>query len=155
MTNPKTWEDSQALFDKNTPLITFKNLEVLNEWAFASENKYKGKKKRVIWLSENGINSRSYSDTDLQIQAAGCAYAWKKVERLKGIDAFIWHNWSDVKEEGICLGLRKYAVEPDPLGRKPVWYVYQAAGTSREEEVFKPYLTYIQIKDWDEIHVKL
>ena len=61
----------------------------------------------------------------------------------------------DVKEEGICLGLRKYAVEPDPLGRKPVWYVYQAAGTSREEEVFKPYLIYIQIKDWDEIHVKL
>ena len=155
LTNPNTWEDSQALFDKNTPLITFKNLEVLNEWAFASENKYKGKKKRVIWLSENGINSRSYSDTDLQVQAAGCAYAWKKVERLKGIDAFIWHNWSDVKEEGICLGLRKYAVEPDPLGRKPVWYVYQAAGTSREEEVFKPYLIYIQIKDWDEIHVKL
>lgn len=70
----------------NTQFVTFKNLEVLNKWALDKENKYKGIIKRSVWLSEAGVNSRGYSDEELQKQAAGVAYAWKKVNALEGIE---------------------------------------------------------------------
>ncbi len=42
---------------------------------YLKENKYKGIIKRSVWLSEAGVNSRGYSDEELQKQAAGVAYA--------------------------------------------------------------------------------
>jgi hypothetical protein len=109
--------------------------------------------KRTLWLSENGTNSRSYSEKDLREQAAGFAYTWKKLKHLDGIDAFQWHNWMDGRGEfGLRIGLRRFPDdENDPAGKKPVWYVYQAAGTDREDEVFDPYKPVIGISDWSEV----
>ena len=107
LTNPCTWNDPNATCSMNTQFVTFKNLEVLNKWALDKENKYKGVIKRSVWLSEAGVNSRGYSDEELQKQAAGVAYAWKKVNALEGIDAWQWHNWFDNQVEGAYLGLRK------------------------------------------------
>ena len=52
-------------------------------------------------------------------QAAGFAYAWKKMKHLDGIDAFQWHNWMDGRGEfGLRIGLRKYPDdENDPAGK--------------------------------------
>jgi hypothetical protein len=151
---PKTWLDEKAQFNIDTPLITFKNLEVLDYWIKQPENFYQGSLKRTLWLSENGTNSKTYSEQDLKEQAAGFAYTWKKMERLDGIDGFQWHNWFDNRGEGgLRLGLRRFPDDPDdPGGRKPVWYVYEAAGTEREAEVFDPYKEVIGIEDWNEIH---
>ncbi|NCB32064.1 MAG: hypothetical protein EOM66_11740, partial [Clostridia bacterium] len=151
---PKTWNDSKATFSMNSPLVTFKNLEVLDTWIKRTENRYKGAVKRTLWFSENGTNSPTYSEADLKEQAAGFAYAWKKMEKLDGIDAFQWHNWIDNRlEDGLRIGLRRFPDDTaDPGGRKPVWYVYQAAGTAQEDAVFDPFKPVIGISNWDEVY---
>jgi len=150
---PKTWLDQQVTFDFNTPLITFKNLEVLSAWMKQTRALYKGTTKRTVWLSENGTNSKTYSPQDLAEQAAGFAYTWKKLEKLDGIDGFQWHNWIDNRHEGgLRIGLRRFPDdEQDPGGAKPVWYAYQAAGTPREDSVFEPYKKLIGISSWNEV----
>ena len=151
---PKTWLDKQVDFTFNTPLITFKNLEVLDAWIKLPEVLYKGKIKRTLWLSENGTNSPTYSDQDLKEQAAGFAYAWKKLERLDGIDGFQWHNWIDNRGEGgLRIGLRRFPDdEKDPGGIKPVWKVFEAADSKNENAVFDQYKDVIGIKNWSEVN---
>lgn len=150
---PKTWLDQKVDFTYNSPLITFKNIEVLNSWIQQEEVLYKGKYKRTLWLSENGTNSPTYSEQDLIEQAAGFAYTWKKLQTLDAIDGFQWHNWFDHRGEGgLRIGLRRFPDdEDDPGGRKPVWYVYEAAGQENEDEVFEPYKEVIGIRDWDQV----
>lgn len=148
---PKTWLDEQVDFSFNTRMITFKNLEVLDAFVKRPEMLYKGKIKRTLWLSENGTNSKSYSDQDLAEQAAGFAYAWKKMKKLDGIDGFQWHNWFDHRGEGgLRLGLRRFPDDQDdPGGKKPVWYLYKAADTGSENQVFEPYKKIIGIRRWN------
>ena len=73
------------------------------------------------------------------------------LKKLDGIDAMQWHNWIDHPEEyGLRIGLRKFPNDPDdPMGRKLVWYAYQAAGTSTEDAVFEPYKAVIGIDNWN------
>jgi hypothetical protein len=98
-----------------------------------------------VWLSENGTNSRTYSDTDLKEQAAGFAFAWKKIKALDGIDGIQWHNWADNPAEfGLRIGLRDF-----DLAAKPVWHLYKAADTPGEDAAFDPYKTVIGINDWN------
>lgn len=154
---PKTWMDKQVDFTFSTPLITFKNLEVLDAWIKQPEVLFKGKVKRTLWLSENGTNSKTYSEQDLEEQAAGFAYTWKKIEGLDGIDGFQWHNWFDNRNEGgLRIGLRRFPDdEQDPGGRKPVWYVFKAADTECENAVFDMYKNTIGIKNWTEVQHKI
>ncbi len=151
---PKAWLDQKVQYDFNSPILTFKNLEVLDDWIKLPEVLYQGKIKRSLWLSENGTNSKTYSEQDLLEQAAGFAFTWKKMERLDGIDGLQWHNWIDSRwEGGLRLGLRHFPDdETDPEGEKPVWYAYQAAGTDKEDEVFDPYKKMIGIDDWDQLN---
>ncbi|MBE0653580.1 MAG: hypothetical protein IH594_07265, partial [Bacteroidales bacterium] len=150
---PKTWLDMKVDFSFETPLITFKNIEVLNAWIKKPEVLYKGKYKRTLWLSENGTNSKTYSEQDLREQAAGFAYTWKKLKTLDGIDGFQWHNWFDSRGEGgLRLGLRRFPDdETDPGGKKPVWFVYEAADSDNEDEVFDQYKEDIGINDWSQV----
>jgi hypothetical protein len=153
---PKTWLDKQVDFTFNTPLITFKNLEVLDAWIKRPAVLYQGKTKRTLWLSENGTNSKTYSEQDLKEQAAGFAYTWKKLKKLDGIDGFQWHNWYDHRKEGgLRIGLRRFPDdEQDAGGAKPVWYVFKAADTDQENSIFDPYKNIIGIKNWDEVVYK-
>lgn len=154
LTIPSLWSnDTQATYSMDTKFITFKNLEVLDKWIKMKENLYKGEKKRICFLSENGTNSPSYSQADLALQAAGGCWAWKKVKALDGIDAIQWHNWADNRAEfGLRIGLRAFDDAGfNNLDPKPVWYVWKAAGTDKEDEVFAPYLSTIGISDWDSI----
>ena len=62
-----------------------------------------------------------------------------------------WHNWMDNREEGgLRIGLRAFADgDFKEYDVKPVWKVWQAADTDKEDEVFKPYLDVIGISNWD------
>jgi hypothetical protein len=148
LNEPKTWNDTDAIYSPQTKRITFKNLEVLDHWAKQPRNQYQSNTKRTVWLSENGLNSRTYSEQDLLEQAAGFAWGWTKLKALDGIDAMQWHNWYDNPGEfGLRIGLRKYP--SDNLTPKDVWYAYQAAGTDREETFFRKYLPIIGLSDWN------
>ncbi len=149
--NPCTWDDEQATYSMDTEYVTLKNLEVLDKWVKTARNQYKGTARRSVWLSEAGTCSPSYKEEDLQNQAAGFAYGWKKINNLDGISGIQWHSWFDHLGDGACLGLRKYADETYNGEIKPVWTTYQNAGTSGEDEYFKQYLSRIGIDSWDGI----
>ena len=151
LTKPEFWkDDTRATYSDDSEYCTFKNLEVVNDWVWNTEHFYKGEKKRILFLSENGTNSPSYSEEDLAKQAAGAAWAWKKVAALPGIDGIQWHNWQDNRGEGgLRIGLRRFPDDTtDPGGCKPAWYVWEAAGTDQEDTVFDPYLSVIGITNW-------
>ena len=153
---PKSWLDDQATFDYDTPQITFKNLEVLDAWIKQPRALYQGKIKRTVFLSEQNPNSKDYSEEALREQAAGMAYAMKKLEACDGIDAYQMHGWFDQRAEGgLRIGVRRFMDdETDTGGRKPAWFVFQAFGTDREDEVFEFAKDIIGIDDWDQVIYK-
>jgi hypothetical protein len=152
LTNPEVWNDPDAVNDMNTKYVSFKNLEILGKWITEKDHLYKGSVKRSLWLSENGINTHSYSDEDLDIQAAGCAYALKKVMGVNGIDAIQWHRWIDHPDEGgLRLGLRKFTDTENGGMKKNSYEVFKAIGNSDEDEVTEKYKSIIGINDWSEI----
>lgn len=153
---PKTWLDRSAKFNYNTPLITFKNLEVLDAWIKQPRTLYKGIQKRTLYLSEQNPNSKDYSEQALKEQAACMAYVWKKIEVLDGIDAYQMHGWFDQRGEGgLRIGIRRFIDdEQDPGGKKPAWYIFRDAGTKQEKATFDFAKDIIGINSWDEIHFK-
>lgn len=150
--NPRTWEDEQATHSPDTAKITPKNLEVLDVYMKQPRLLHHGNL-RPVHLSENGFNSKDYTSSILAEQAAGMAYAWKKISSLSSIKAWEYHNWIDNRGEyGLRIGLRKFPDEPgDPLGKKPIWHLYQALGTSGEDQACSPYLRIIGIPSWEEL----
>ncbi len=152
ISNPRAWEDPEATFDFGTPYLTYRNIEVLDAWARQTHVAYRGEP-REIQLSEQGVNSPNYSEKTLAEQAAGMAYAWKKIEPLQTITAFQYHLWADDHSEGgLRLGLRKFGDDPeDPHGIKPIWHLYKAIGTDAEEEAFRFAKEIIGIRDWSEV----
>ena len=155
LTAPAFWvnDKNQATFTKNSKYVTFYNPEVINDWILDKTHYYKDGTKRILFFSEQGTNSPSYSASDLALQAAGAAWMWKKISKLDGIDAMQWHNWADNRQEfGLRIGLRAFAEGSyTDLQPKPVWYVWKAAGTDKENTVFSPYLSTIGISSWDNI----
>lgn len=153
--NPRTWEDDQALYTFDTPFMTPKNLEVLNEFAGLPSVRYRGMP-REIHLTEQGLNSPDYSEKSLQDQAAGMVYTWEKIRHLKNIKCYYYHLWADDHGEGgLRLGLRKFHDDKDdPLGKKPIWDVVRAYETSEWEAVREQYREILGIRKWNEILYK-
>ncbi|WP_193214864.1 DUF5722 domain-containing protein [Luteolibacter marinus] len=150
--NPRAWEDDQATYSLDSHKVTPKNLEVLDAYMKQPALRYKGQV-RPVHLSENGFNSEDYSEKELADQAAGMALAWKKIEALSSVESWQYHNWIDNRGEGgLRIGLRKFPDEPgDPLGKKPIWFLYRDLATPREDEACAPYLPVIGISSWDEV----
>jgi len=150
LVEPKTWLDSRVSHSFETPLITPKNIEVLDAWVRQKRTFYRGQTPRTVWLSEQGLNSRDYSETSLAEQAAGMAYVWKKIKPLESIEAFVYHNWVDnEQEDGLLIGLRKLPAEG--RDRKPIWYVYRDLETPEEEAACDFAKDLIGIEDWDQV----
>jgi hypothetical protein len=133
--------------------VSHKNLEVLDAWMKQPRMRYQGKALRLVHLTEQGLNSRDYSEKALQDQAAGMAYAWYKYRDLDGIQVFDYHNWVDNRGEGgLRIGLRRFPDDKDdPLGKKPIWQVYAALGTANEAAATAFALPIIGLHEWSEI----
>ena len=55
-------------------------------------------------------------------------------------------------EFGLRIGLRRFPDdEIGPGGRKPVCFLYRAADTERENQLFDPSKSVIGIGDWNEV----
>lgn len=151
--NPKSWQDPNAKFSTDTPLITMKNIEVLNAWCKNASTFYEGRYRRTIMLSEQNPNSPDYSRKALDEQAACLAYVWKKLATCDAIEAYIAHSWIDARfEGGLKTGLRKYPDDPDdPYGPKPAWYLYRDLDTDQENKACEFAREIIGIDDWNDI----
>lgn len=149
---PRVWEDNEVKFSFDTPKITFKNLEVLDAWMKQPRAAFAGHP-RVVHLTEQGLNSPDYSEKSLQDQAAGMAFAWNKYKKLSTIEVFHYHNWVDNRGEGgLRIGLRRFPDDAEqPLGKKPIWFVYQALGTDKEEAATAFAKPIIGIQSWAEV----
>lgn len=135
--DPVFWDDEDAGLGFDTPIITFKNLEVLLAYL---------KGKRRVILSEQGFNCKGEGEQAEKVQAAAYAYAFEKVSRMPGIDAFILHRHQDHPQEGgLKLGLRDLSGR-----RRPMWTVFQKAGTPEWASTVAPLLPLTGLHSWDD-----
>jgi hypothetical protein len=148
---PRFWNDKSALLESTTPRITFKNLEVLTEYLQRPELLYEGHPRRVI-LSEQGFHTPD-GPLGEAIQAAAYCYAYRKVARLDGVDAFILHRHVDHPHEGgLRLGLRRFApAESEQRPKKMIYECFRRADGPDWEAAFKFALPIIGIQNWAEI----
>ncbi|MDG2383248.1 MAG: DUF5722 domain-containing protein [Pirellulaceae bacterium] len=145
---PRFWNDKTALPKADTPRITFKNLEVLTSYLRRAELRYAQQPRRVI-LSEQGFHTPDGDDGE-RVQAAAYCYAYKKVEALPGIDAFILHRHVDHPHEGgLRLGLRRFQPsEKDPRPPKLIYNCFRVADTPDWEAAFEFALPIVGRDDW-------
>jgi hypothetical protein len=137
---PRSWLDTTATDDwRTTPRITFKNLEQLLAYLDQPSLRFEGRRRRVI-LSEQGFHTPEGPDGE-RIQAEAYAYAWKRVDRMEGIDAFILHRHVDHRDEGgLRLGLwtRRADSVSTPDRPKLIHEVFRKAGSDTGLEVGGP-----------------
>jgi len=135
---PRFWNDQTATTNVlTTPRITFKNLELLPAYLRRPELLYQGQPRRII-LSEQGFHTPPGSEGET-IQAAAYCYAYKKIERLDGIDAFILHRHVDnAHEGGLRLGLRRNQPENgEPQPPKKIYDCFRLADTPEWSSAFE------------------
>lgn len=144
--NPRFWEDKLAFVSFNTPVITFKNIEVLTAFLRKEAMLYEGEPRRVIF-SEQGFHADPSEEGEL-LQAAAYAAAFYRVSKTPGVDAFMLHRHvSHPGEGGLRLGLRDFDVKT----KLPIYEVFRLAGTDQWEEAFEFAKPIIGIKKWSEL----
>lgn len=149
---PRFWNDKTATTNVlTTPRITFKNIELLPEYLRRPELRFEGKPRHII-LSEQGFHTPPGPDGEA-IQAAAFCYAYNKVERLPGIDAFILHRHVDnANEGGLLLGLRSNQPrEGDPHPKKKIYECFRVADTPAWQPAFDFALPIAGLKSWDDL----
>jgi len=149
---PRFWNDQTAATNVlTTPRITFKNIELLPAYLRRPEMLFQGEPRRII-LSEQGFHTPAGTNGEI-IQAAAYCYAYKKIERLEGIDAFILHRHVDnAHEGGLLLGVRSnQPKDADPRPKKKIYDCFRAADTPEWEPAFEFALPVVGLTRWDEI----
>ena len=143
--NPRFWNDASATMDANTKRITFKNIEVLENYLGRQSLLHNGTRRRIIF-SEQGFDTPKTEDGEL-IQAAAYCYAYKKIESLPGIDAFILHRHVDHRHEGwLLLGLRRWDAAKT---KKHIYECFRLADTPDWERAFQFALPMIGLESWE------
>lgn len=150
---PQAWNDALPTFDFETPLITPKNLEVLDAYMHEKHLLFNGEKVRGVILSEQGYHTPIESGIAQDIQAAAFVYTWHKIRPLQSIEAFHNHRWVDHPQEGgLLLGLRSLPSREHPFGlKKKAWETYQKLETPEEGEATRFAREIIGVNSFDEI----
>ena len=147
--DPEFWKDETATMEPDTPRVTFKNLRVLTEFMRRPEMLHGGEPRRIIF-SEQGFHTPEGPEGET-IQAAAYCYAYKKIEALDGVDAFILHRHVDHPHEGgLLLGLRgMYPAGGEDRPRKKIYECFRLADTPRWEEAFQFALPIVGLEEWE------
>ncbi len=151
LADPRFWKDRTAIDSFDTPRITFRNLHILTKYLDQPAMRYAGQARRVI-LSEQGFHA-SHGREGEQLQAAAFCYAYRIVERLNGIDAFILHRHVDHQYEGgLQLGLwtRRPGTTSAPQRKRLIYQSFQAADQPDWERQFAFALPIIGLDHWPE-----
>ncbi|MEM9345843.1 MAG: DUF5722 domain-containing protein [Planctomycetota bacterium] len=152
---PRFWDDRMAMFGFDSPMITFKNMELLPAYLGRPEMRFDGKARRVIF-SEQGLHTPKGPDGQ-KIQAAALALALHRTKHTPGIDAFILHRHIDSRHEGgLLLGLR-HPKDPDSHqlgGKKQSWHVFKQFETPQWEAKARFALAVAGLDDWSQAKPK-
>lgn len=123
------WNDKTAWRSFDTGKITFKNIEVLPAYLSQKRFLYAGKRRRII-LSEQGLCS-GRSPEEEQLQADAFVLAYRKIQGISEIDAFIYHSHIDEHNEGLFLGLLA-----DNERKKPIYQCFAKIDGPEEPAMF-------------------
>ncbi len=148
LTEPRFWNDKSATHDQETKRITFKNVEQLIIFLQRPEMRFGEQTRRVIF-SEQGFHTPK-GDNGQTIQAAAFCLAYKKIEALDGVDAFILHRHVDNDHEGgLMLGLRSNKpIGDDRHPAKKIYECFRDADTPKWEETFRFALPIVGLNEW-------
>jgi hypothetical protein len=121
---------------------------MLTKFMSADQMRYHGKQRSII-LSEQGFHTPDGPEGQ-KIQAAAFCYAYKKIEKLNGIDAFILHRHVDnANEGGLMLGLRGMTPQNgERYPKKLIYDCFRTADTPEWENSFEFALPIIGLKSW-------
>jgi len=162
MTEPEFWDDDQtgAVLDSvDSPVVNFKNLNVLTDYFQRPELLTSDGKVRHIILSEEGFTSQSLTRGPVyEIQAAAFAYAYYLVDSNPYIDAFILNRQVDAVSEvnascafGLWTADLSLTDRVDAILPKNIHTVFKYIDTNkslRYTEFAKPI---IGISSWSEV----
>lgn len=137
--------------DYNTStLITYTNLEILEQYLEQPEKLYNGQV-RGVYLTESGISSyfasqpeNNNKNHDYERQAAFVAYSYYKCSLLDCVKNYSYYRLVDHTEEssvGAAFGLIS-----EYMDKKPAYEVYKYIDTDKSFEVAEKYLSYISYK---------
>lgn len=140
LSDPVFWDDSEATDSVRTPIINFRNIKVLTNYA-----KKKFGKDCTIMLSEQSFNSNKGE----AVQAAAYAYAYYISEGNNMIESFIYGREFDHPDEtkdgyhwGLCDNQRN---------KRLLWNVFQYIDTKDSFEFTNPLLQYTNVADWSKV----
>lgn len=152
---PRTWEDTKAINQYDSPMITPKNIEVLDSYLSQPHFLYNGKTRTIV-LSEQGYHTPDYSEKSMTDKAAAIAYTWAKIMPFDSIESFHYHRWVDhPMEGGLKVGFRTLPTDKHPFGvrKEPAFSVYSALETPEESSMIEPLKTVIGIENWTDVQV--
>lgn len=134
------WHDDTATFSLDTGRITFKNIEILSQYLSQPHMLFHGRLRHII-LSEQGFHSDETEESE-KIQAAAYAFAYWRIERTPGIEAFILHAHVDNRDEfNLNLGIwrrDKTSSSPSKPGSpKPVYAVFKGIDRPGREAILE------------------
>jgi hypothetical protein len=126
--NPRTWLDQRVTDDFDTPLITMKNIQVLERYLARPECLTDGGQRRIVLLSEQGYHTDGYQQEAQRLQGAALLYTWDRLRETDFVYAYDYHRWVDAAGEGgLLLGLRTLPDDQNRAGEKKLgWHVYRA-----------------------------
>lgn len=136
MTEPEFWNDDQTGLissDFNSPVINFKNIDVITRYFEQSALKAPSGEVRNIILTEQGFTGVDAARGDIQnIQAAAFAYSYYLVDSNPHIDAYILSRQVDAPEERkLNLGFGLWECDMNqpnkivPTKRRKIWEVFR------------------------------
>ena len=136
-----TWNDSNVTNDNDTPLITMKNLAVLDRFMHSPRCRNADGSLRPVILSEQGFHADENNPEQLETQNAALLYTWQKIRECQSVLAFDYHRPTDHPDEGgLRLGLRGLPSTEHPKGApKPAWEIFRALGTPAETDYLRRY----------------
>ena len=162
LTEPEFWDDDQTGLVNNTelsPVVNFKNLQVLTDYMEKPEMRMKNGEVRHIILSEQGFTSNSLSrGKNNALQAAAFAYAYYIADSNPHIDAFIMSRQVDAVSEAkqsLSFGLWECDMnsphEVKPTMRKQIWSTFKAIDGPDSLEATEFAKEIIGIEKWSDV----
>ena len=162
MVEPEFWDDDQTGMvndTENSPVVNFKNLDVLTDYFQKPELLTADGRVRHIILSEEGFTSQSASRGPVyDIQAAAFAYAYYLVDSNRYIDAFILNRQVDsITEVNTSCAFGLWTVDmsrPDKVIAvmpKNIYEVFKYIDTNKSLKYTEFAKEIIGIESWSEV----
>ena len=158
LTDPDFTDDNVSN-SQSTPIVTFKNLNVLTDFLQGSSMRNPDGSVKHVILSEQGFTSvDSYGRDVSEKQAAMFAYAYYIVDANPYIDSLILNRHVDHPVEvsqNINFGLWETDLSDstgeNPSTKKELWEIFKYIDTNQSTDITQPVLKQLGSNNWSDL----